>query len=216
MTIRDQIHAHVKEGLKAKDKARVGVLRQVLAAIKQVEVDTREDVDEATTLAIFDKMIKQRKESIVQFDDAGRTDLSEKEKYEMGVIQGYMPVPLSPDEIALMIDAAIAEVGRDLDEGDGQGDGDPQAADRRQGRLRGGERDGQGAVGLIAWKGIATGFTVSVLLALGGLALGVQALRYKTPPEWMLYCAFAMLVIGVISGVVVGAFIILKGPPRSP
>ena len=111
MDLRERINADVKEGLKAKEKARVGVLRQVLAAIKQVEVDTREAPDEAGILAIFDKMIKQRKESITQFDEAGRTDLSDKEKFELQIIEGYMPEPLSDAEVATMIEAAIAEVG---------------------------------------------------------------------------------------------------------
>ncbi len=111
MGIRDQINVDVKAALIAKDKAKVGVLRQVLAAIKQVEVDTRETPDEPGILSIFDKMLKQRRESITQFDDAGRTDLSDKEKFEMTVIEGYMPAQLTEAEIASMIDAAVAEIG---------------------------------------------------------------------------------------------------------
>lgn len=111
MSLKTRINDDVKTALKARDKERVGVIRQILAAIKQVEVDTRTELDEAAVLAVFDKMIKQRRESIVQYEDADRQDLADKEKYEIEVIEAYLPQPLSENEIAGMIDAAIDEVG---------------------------------------------------------------------------------------------------------
>ena len=111
MEIRDRIQADVKTALKAKDKERLGTLRQVLAAIKQVEVDTRQELEASDVLAILDKMIKQRRESATQYTDAGRTDLADKENAEITVIEGYLPQPLTEEEIGAMIDAAIAEVG---------------------------------------------------------------------------------------------------------
>ena len=111
MSIKDQLNADVKTALKSKDKQRLGCLRQVLAAIKQVELDTRTEPDEAAILAIFDKMVKQRRESITQFEDAGRNDLSEKEQFEVEVISSYLPQPLSEAEIDALINSAIEEVG---------------------------------------------------------------------------------------------------------
>ena len=111
MDFKKQLNDDVKTALKAKEKERLGVLRQILAAIKQVEVDERRELEGSDILSIFDKMMKQRKESIEQFEDAGRTDLADKEKFELEVISGYMPEPLSEAEINSMIDAAIEEVG---------------------------------------------------------------------------------------------------------
>ena len=111
MSLKSTIQDDVKTAMKAKEKERLGVLRQVTAAIKQVEVDTREELDDAGTLAVLEKMIKQRKESITQFEDADRQDLADKEKFELEVISGYLPEPLGEAELTALIDAAIAEVG---------------------------------------------------------------------------------------------------------
>jgi len=111
MSIKERLNADVKTSLKGGDKERVGVLRQILAAIKQVEVDTRKEQDDAGVLSIFDKMVKQRRESIEQFAAANRTDLVQKETFEIDVIQTYLPKALGEAEIAALIDAAIAETG---------------------------------------------------------------------------------------------------------
>lgn len=111
MGLKDRINADVKKSLQARDMARVGVLRLVLAAIKQVEVDTRKPLDEAGTLAVFDKMTKQCRESITQYADAGREDLVAKESFEIEVIQSFLPKPLTEGEISALIEAAIAETG---------------------------------------------------------------------------------------------------------
>lgn len=111
MSLKERLNADVKTALKGGDKERLGVLRQILAAIKQVEVDTRKDQDDAGILSIFDKMVKQRRESIEQFQAANRTDLVDKESFEVEVIQGYLPKALSEKEIDSLIDAAIRESG---------------------------------------------------------------------------------------------------------
>lgn len=111
MSLKDRINADVKTALKGGDKERVGVIRQILAAIKQIEVDTRKEQDDAGILSIFDKMVKQRRESIEQFAAANRTDLVAKESYEIEVIQSYLPKALGEKEIAALIDAAFAESG---------------------------------------------------------------------------------------------------------
>ena len=106
-----RIEEDMKAALRAGDKARLGTLRLILAALKQVEVDTRKPLDEAGVLAVLDKMAKQRRESIAQFKAAGRTDLRDKEQAELAVIQEYLPEPLDEAELAALIDAAIAEAG---------------------------------------------------------------------------------------------------------
>jgi uncharacterized protein len=110
-TLKARITEDMKSAMRAGDKARLGTIRMVLAAIKQVEVDTREALDEGQVLVVLDKMVKQRRESIAQFRAAGRDDLAAGEERELEVIQSYMPEPLSEAEITAMIDAAIAETG---------------------------------------------------------------------------------------------------------
>jgi uncharacterized protein len=109
--LKTRITEDMKTAMRAGDKARLGTIRMVLAGVKQVEVDTREALDDAQVLAVLDKMVKQRRESISQFRQAGRDDLAEAEAQELTVIQAYLPEPLSEAEIAGMIDAAIAETG---------------------------------------------------------------------------------------------------------
>lgn len=109
--LKGQILEAVKGAMKAGDKRRVGALRLVTAAIKQREVDERRDVDDAQVLAILDKMIKQRRESLAQYQAAGRDDLVEQEAFEIELIQGFMPRPLTAEELAALIDEAIAQVG---------------------------------------------------------------------------------------------------------
>lgn len=107
----DRIKEDMKASMKGGDKSRLAVIRLILAAIKQVEVDERVVLDDARTLQVLDKMLKQRRESIRQFSDAGRQDLVDVEEAEVQVIQGYMPQPLTEAEIDGMIAAAVAESG---------------------------------------------------------------------------------------------------------
>ena len=97
--------------MRAKDAARLSAIRLILAAIKQREVDERIELDDAQVLAVIEKMIKQRRDSISQFRAAAREDLATKEEFEVGVIQGYMPAQLSDADIDAIIAKAIADSG---------------------------------------------------------------------------------------------------------
>ncbi len=111
MSLKDQLTEDMKTAMRAKDKARLGVIRLALAAIKQQEVDQRIELDETAVLAVLDKMVKQRRESIRQYTDAGRNDLAEQEQAEIEVIQTYLPQPLSEDEISTLVAEAISSTG---------------------------------------------------------------------------------------------------------
>ena len=101
----------MKTAMRAKDKDRLGVIRLILAAIKQQEVDTRVSMDDTAVLAVLDKMLKQRRDSISQFEAAKRDDLAQKEQFEVGVIQEYMPEALSDEALEQLIKDAIAVSG---------------------------------------------------------------------------------------------------------
>ncbi|MES9823708.1 MAG: GatB/YqeY domain-containing protein [Candidatus Thiodiazotropha endolucinida] len=107
--LKEQILDDVKAAMKAKQKSRLGTLRLITAAIKQREVDERTELDDIQVLAILEKMIKQRRDSIKQYESAGRQELAEQEKSEITIIETYMPAGLSDDEISAMVDSAIAE-----------------------------------------------------------------------------------------------------------
>jgi hypothetical protein len=109
--LKQRILEDVKKAMKGGDKIRLGTLRLITAAIKQREVDERIELSDEQVLAVLDKMVKQRRESIAQYEKAGRDDLVSQEAYEIDVLQGYMPEPLNEDEIAVMIDEAIAATG---------------------------------------------------------------------------------------------------------
>ena len=111
MSLKQQLTDDMKTAMKAGDRHRLGVIRLMLAAVKQREVDERIELDDAQTLAVLEKMLKQRKDSVTQYDAAGRTDLADVERAEMGVIEGYLPAKLSAAEIDALIDAAIAQTG---------------------------------------------------------------------------------------------------------
>lgn len=108
---RQRILDDIKVAMKAGDKPRLATLRQMSAAIKQIEVDKRIELDEPATIAVLDKMLKQRRESIEQYQKAGRDDLIAVEQSELELIQEYMPAALSPEEVDSAIDNAIAESG---------------------------------------------------------------------------------------------------------
>src|SRR5690242_1461895 len=111
MTLKARITDEMKDAMRAKATARLSTIRLLLAAIKQKEVDERVEVSDADIVAIIDRMIKQRRESIAQFDAGGRSDLSTAEAAEIAVLQQYLPARLSETEIDGRIDAAIARAG---------------------------------------------------------------------------------------------------------
>jgi hypothetical protein len=109
--LKQRVQEDMKTALKAGEKRRLGVVRLILAAIKQREVDERIELDDTQVLAVLDKMVKQRRDSVSQYSAAGREDLAEVERYEIEVCQGYLPKALTESEIADLIDAAIAATG---------------------------------------------------------------------------------------------------------
>lgn len=111
MSLKDRITEDMKAAMRAKDSARLGAIRFLQAAIKQKEVDERIEADDAVVLAIIDRLIKQRRDSIAQFEAAGRADLVDKEKAELALLQGYQPQQLTDDELDAAIEAAISESG---------------------------------------------------------------------------------------------------------
>ena len=110
-TLKERITEDMKAAMRAKEAERLGAIRMLTAAIKQKEVDERIELDDAAVVAIVDKLIKQRKDSIEAFTKAGRQDLADKEANEMTVLQAYLPARMSPEEIAAEIKAIVAEVG---------------------------------------------------------------------------------------------------------
>ena len=111
MSLKAQLTDDMKTAMKSGDKERLGVIRLVNAAIKQREVDERIQLDDMQVLSVLEKMLKQRRDSVSQFQAAGRTDLADKETFEIGVIQSYMPAQLSAAEVDAIIAATVAEAG---------------------------------------------------------------------------------------------------------
>ncbi len=111
MSLKDQISEDMKAAMRAKDSARLGTIRLLQAAMKQKEVDERVTLDDAAIVAIVDKLIKQRKDSIAAFTQAGRQDLADKENAELQVLSAYLPARLSAEEIAAEVKAIVAELG---------------------------------------------------------------------------------------------------------
>jgi hypothetical protein len=111
MTLKERLIQDMKAAMKSGDKERLGVIRLVNAAIKQREVDERIELDDAQVLAAMEKMLKQRRDSVAQFEAAGRDDLVAVERFEIDVIESYMPAKLSDAELDALIVAAIAETG---------------------------------------------------------------------------------------------------------
>jgi uncharacterized protein YqeY len=111
MALRDQINNDLKDAMRAGDARRRDALRLLTAALKQKEVDERTTLGDPDVVAVIDKMIKQRRDSITQFQQGGRTDLAEAEQFEISVLDAYMPKALSEAEVDATIDAVIAETG---------------------------------------------------------------------------------------------------------
>ena len=108
--LQDDIQAAMKAAMRARDKARLQTIRLIQAEFKRIEVDERIELDDARVLAVLDKMVKQRRDSAQQFEDAGRNELAEQENYEIGVSQEFLPQQLSEAEIIALVDEAIASV----------------------------------------------------------------------------------------------------------
>jgi uncharacterized protein len=111
MSLKDRITEDMKAAMRAKEADRLSTIRMLLAAMKQREVDERITLDDAAIVAIVDKLIKQRKDSITAFQQGGRTDLVDKESAEVQVLQAYLPQRLSADEIAAVVKAIVTELG---------------------------------------------------------------------------------------------------------
>jgi uncharacterized protein YqeY len=111
MSLKERITEDMKAAMRAGEKQRLGTVRMILAAIKQREVDERIMLDDAQVLAVLDKMVKQRREAITQFQSGGRTDLVDKEQAEIALLQQYLPTQLSTAEIDALISKAIASTG---------------------------------------------------------------------------------------------------------
>jgi len=109
--LKDRVTEDMKSSLRAKDTARLGAIRLLLAAMKQREVDERIELSDSDIVAIIDKMLKQRRDSITQYEKGGRQDLADAEKFEMTVLQAYMPAALSADEIGVAVAEAVAASG---------------------------------------------------------------------------------------------------------
>lgn len=114
MSLKAQITEDMKTAMRAKDSERLGTIRLLLAALKQKEVDERVALDDAAVVAVVDKLIKQRKDSITAFQQAGRTDLADKESAELLVLQAYLPARLSADEVAAEVRAVVADLQAEL------------------------------------------------------------------------------------------------------
>ena len=114
MPLKDQITEDMKTAMRAKDSERLGTIRLLLAACKQREVDERIELDDAAVVAIVDKLIKQRKDSIEAFTKAARMDLADKESAELAVLQAYLPQRMSADEVLAAVKAIVAELGLEL------------------------------------------------------------------------------------------------------
>jgi len=111
MSLKDQITDDMKSAMRAKESERLATIRLLIAEIKRKEVDERVELNDTQVLAIVEKMIKQRKDSITQFENGGRQDLADKEKSEMAILSGYMPAGLSDEEVAAEVAAAVAASG---------------------------------------------------------------------------------------------------------
>lgn len=111
VSLKSQISEDVKSAMRAQDRKRLGVLRMVSAGIKQREVDERIELNDAQVLAVVDKMCKQRRESLEQFESAGRDDLVAQEKFELEVLQCYLPEPLDTEQLSALISRTISELG---------------------------------------------------------------------------------------------------------
>lgn len=110
-TLKDRIQEDMKNAMRAKEKARLTTIRLILAAVKQKEIDDQISLDDSQVLAVLEKMVKQRRDSIKQFENAGRNELADKEKEEIAVLQNYLPEQMDSAELEAVISETIASVG---------------------------------------------------------------------------------------------------------
>ena len=110
MNLVDQLKDQMKVAMRAKEKVRLGTIRMALAAVKQIEVDTRETLTDEQAIAVLTKMVKQRRDSIAQYSAAGRDELAAIEMEEIKVLEDFLPQPLSQEEIAQLVDASINDM----------------------------------------------------------------------------------------------------------
>ncbi|NIC43080.1 GatB/YqeY domain-containing protein [Aquabacterium sp. A08] len=122
MSLKAQITEDMKAAMRAKDSGRLGTVRLLLAAIKQKEVDERIELDDAGVVAVVDKLLKQRKDSIAAFEQAGRTDLADVEKAEAAVLQVYLPARLSAEAVGAAVQALVATLAAELGRAPGAAD----------------------------------------------------------------------------------------------
>ncbi|MEY5099994.1 MAG: hypothetical protein RJA36_2713 [Pseudomonadota bacterium] len=122
MALKEQITEDMKAAMRAKAMERLATIRLLLAAIKQKEVDDQTTLDDAGVIAVLDKMLKQRKDSIAAFEQAGRTDLADKEKAEAAVLQAYLPARLGAEEVTAAVQALVAGVAAELGRAPGAAD----------------------------------------------------------------------------------------------
>ena len=113
MSLKARIQEDIKTAMRAQEREQLAVLRLVSAAIKQKEVDERIELDDSQVLAVLEKMVKQRRESLEQYEKAGRDDLAKQEQFELDLIQVYLPEPMGEEELAQIISETIAELGAD-------------------------------------------------------------------------------------------------------
>lgn len=111
MNLRERINEEMKVAMKAKETAKLATIRLLLSAVRQKEIDERITLDDAGVIAVVEKLTKQRKDSVTQYSAAGRTDLAEVEQFEISVLATYLPEKMGADELAAVVDAAIAEIG---------------------------------------------------------------------------------------------------------
>lgn len=111
MSLKEQITEDMKSAMRAKDSERLGTIRLLLAAMKQKEVDERIELDDIMVVAIVDKLVKQRKDSVTAFTEGGRKDLADKEAFEIKVLEAYLPKRMSAEEVAVEVKAIVAELG---------------------------------------------------------------------------------------------------------
>ena len=122
MALKEQITEDMKTAMRAKDMERLGTIRLLLASIKQKEVDEQTQLDDNAVIAVLDKMLKQRKDSITAFGQAGRDDLAAKERAEAAVLQAYLPARLSAEEVSAAVQALVADVAAELGRAPGTAD----------------------------------------------------------------------------------------------
>ena len=111
MSLKDQIKADMKDAMRARDKERLSVIRMLLASIQRREIDDRKDLNDVEILSVIEKQVKQHRDSATQFKDAGRDERADAELAEAGMLLGYLPAPLSDNEINALIDQVIGETG---------------------------------------------------------------------------------------------------------